>query len=279
MLNDVMKRIAELAPEVASLDDAGFDEFCRLWRQANGALKDAIYAGPNGGAGRFSREEFENLWGGQSTIFMADILPFLHAKLIGHYRRSQVLKVLDVGAASGFGSSFLASLHRDHSIYSRFEVEAVDISASRKRWVQATAPDVRFHVADLFDLPSRHWDLVICSHVLEHVKEPKPFVDRLRDICRGFAFVYTPFAEDPRIPAHVSMITEATYEGLPAELHVIKSMGWHPNRPEDHCLLAVIDCRQDAVATLPSETNYVSRLLAALGVRMRRASGHSRIHD
>jgi SAM-dependent methyltransferase len=244
MLHEALKEVAARAQDVARLDDGEYVEFCRLWHQANSALKDAIYAGPNGGAGRFSREEFENLWGGQSTVFMADILPYLHSKLIQHYRRKQVLNVLDVGAASGFGTSLLASLHRDHSIYSRFEVEAVDISASRMRWIQAMAPDVAFRQADLFDLPSRNWDVVICSHVVEHVREPRPFIEKLRDICRGFAFVYSPHDENPRIPAHVSVITEATYDGLPCELHVIKSMGWHPNRDGDHCLLAVIDCRQ-----------------------------------
>ncbi|HSR66052.1 MAG TPA: class I SAM-dependent methyltransferase [Xanthomonadaceae bacterium] len=154
-----------------------------------------------------------------------------------------MLKALDVGAASGFGSRFLASLHRDHSIYSRLEVEAVDISPGRKRWVQATAPDVCFTVGDLFELPSRAWDLVVCSHVVEHLDKPRPFIEKLRDVCRGFAFVYTPYAEEPRIKPHLSSISEADYDGLPCEFHRIKSMGWHPNRPDDYCLLAVIDCR------------------------------------
>lgn len=226
------------------MDDATYAEFCRTWQQANGALKDAIHTGGGNAIDqRFDRFAFEALWGAQSTIFMADILPFLHAKLIEHHYRKQVLKVLDVGAATGFGSQFIASLHQDHSIYSRMEVEAIDINPARKRWVEAMAPNVKFRVADLFDMPPRHWDIVICSHVVEHTSDPRAFIEQLRAVCRSFAFVYTPFNESPRIPAHLNTITEADYAGLPCELHRIKSMAWHPNTPGDLCLLAVMDCR------------------------------------
>lgn len=241
---DALHAVLARAGEISRMDDATFSEFCRAWQDLNAAVKDAVYAGPAGGVPWMSRRDFENLWGAQSVIFMSDILPHLHAKLVAHYRRPQVLKVLDVGAASGFGSRFLASLHRDHSIYSQLEVEAIDISPGRKRWVQATAPEVNFFVGDIFQQPSQAWDLVVCSHVVEHLDEPRPFIEKLCDVCRGFAFVYTPYAEEPRIQAHASSISEADYEGLPCELHRIKSMGWHPNRPDDYCLLAVIDCRQ-----------------------------------
>lgn len=241
---DMLRALTAQAGEVATMDDAAFTEFCRAWQAANDAIRDAIYAGPAGGAPWMSRQDFEHLWGAQSVVFMTDILPHLHAKLVAHYRRKQVLRVLDVGAASGFGSRFLAMLHRDHSLYSKLEIDALDISPARKRWVQATAPEVSFFVGDLFDLPERGWDIVVCSHVVEHLSEPRPFIERLRDVCRGFAFVYTPHAEEPRIKPHLSTITEADYAGLPCEFHRIKSMGWHPNRPDDYCLLAVIDCRQ-----------------------------------
>lgn len=245
---EAMRSVLARVEEISRMDDTAFAEFCDAWQQANNAIRDVIYAGPAGGAPWMSRGDFENLWEAQSIIFMADILPYLHAKLIAHYRRPQVLKVLDVGAASGSGSRFLASLHRDHSIYSRFEVEAIDINPSRKRWIQATAPEIKFTVDDLFKQPSRGWDFVLCSHVVEHVGEPRPFIEKLREVCRGFVFVYTPYEEQPRIKAHLSSISEADYDGLPCEFHRIKSMGWHPNRPDDHCLLAVIDCRQPIAA-------------------------------
>ncbi|MFO1473979.1 MAG: hypothetical protein U1F20_05465 [Lysobacterales bacterium] len=33
------------------------------------------------------------------------------------------------------------------------------------------------------------------------------------------------------------------YLSLDCELHKLRSMGWHPDKPQDECLLAVIDCR------------------------------------
>ncbi|HSR66051.1 MAG TPA: hypothetical protein VLM17_10690 [Xanthomonadaceae bacterium] len=83
---DALRAVLARAGEVSRMDDATFDEFCRTWQQANDAIKDAIYAGPAGGASWMGRADFENLWGAQSVVFMTDILPHLHAKLVAHYR-------------------------------------------------------------------------------------------------------------------------------------------------------------------------------------------------
>jgi hypothetical protein len=100
-------------------------------------------------------------------------------------------------------------------------------------------------VGDVHALPDRAWDFVVCSHVVEHVEDPRAFIDTLRRICRGFAFVYTPYREIERIPDHLSTIDESTYAGIPGcELEVVASMGWHPDRPGDDCLIATIDCRE-----------------------------------
>ena len=88
--------------------------------------------------------------------------------------------------------------------------------------------------------------------MVEHVPNPRDFIDKMVEICRGFAFVYSPYAEDPRIPGHESSIDEATYAGLDCELHKLRSMGWHPDRPQDECLLAVIDCREHKIDGKPA---------------------------
>ena len=109
-------------------------------------------------------------------MFMADMLPFIHSKLLKHYRRKDVLSAIDVGAGSCFGTRLLASLHADHFVYSRMDVEAVDYVATRARWVQATVPEIGYRVEDMYDLPARSWDIVVCSHVVEHVADPQKFI-------------------------------------------------------------------------------------------------------
>ena len=230
------------APALAQMDDAAYAGFCRLWQDANNAVKDAIYR-QDFNSRRFTREHFEQDWGAQSTLFMADILPFIHDKLLKHYRRQDVLRAIDVGAASCFGTRLLATLHASHFVYSRMEVDAIDYVPDRARWVMATVPEVNYQVKDLYDLPPKSWDIVVCSHVIEHVPEPEKFIAKLREICRGFAFVFSPYNENPLIPGHINTITEVDYAPLPCETHLIKSMGWHPDKPDDLCILAVIDCR------------------------------------
>lgn len=241
-LENLLAELIEQAPALAAMDDAEYAEFCRMWHAASGAVKDAIYA-QDFNSRRFKREQFEQDWGAQSTVFMADMLPFVHAKLLKHYRRQDVLRAIDVGASSCFGTRLLASLHASHFVYSRMEVDAVDYVPDRSRWVLAAVPEVNYHVKDLYDLPSRSWDIVVCSHVIEHVPEPRRFIEKACDICRGFAFFYSPYDEHPLIPGHINRITEADFASLPAETHRIKSMGWHPDKPDDLCLLAVVDCR------------------------------------
>lgn len=246
MIERNLASLIQQAHAVADMDDAAFGEFCRLWHAANDAVKDAIYQGHSWDATRFTRTQFEQGWGAQSALFMADMLPFIHSKLLKHYKRKDVLRAIDVGAGSCFGTRLLASLHSDHYVYSRMEVEAVDYVPDRARWVQATSPEIDYIVKDLFELPSRSWDIVVCSHVVEHVPEPRRFIEKLSDICRGFAFVYSPYNENPRIAHHINTITEDDYAGMPCETHILKSMGWHPDKPGDMCILAVIDCRGSA---------------------------------
>jgi SAM-dependent methyltransferase len=242
MIEDSLATLIGQAHTLSAMDDAAYSNFCRLWHAANDAVKDAIYA-QDFNSLRFTREHFERDWGAQSTLFMADMLPFIHEKLLRHYRRQDVLRAIDVGAASCFGTRLLATLHGSHFVYSRMQLDALDYVPDRSRWVRAVVPEVNYMVQDLYELPSRSWDIVVCSHVVEHVPEPRRFIEKTCDISKGFAFIYSPYNEDPRIPGHLNTITESDYAGLPSELHVIKSMGWHPDRPDDMCLLAIVDCR------------------------------------
>lgn len=224
------------------LTDAEFSEFCKAWQSCIRQVKQVAYT-PDP-RNKQDVQNFEYSWGAQSAQFIVDLIPRIQTILVAHYRRADVLKLIDVGAGSCIGTNLLAALHSDHTVYSRFEIEAIDYIPVRKRWVQSQYPMIRYRAGDAHDLPDRNWDIVVCSHVVEHLEQPRPFIDALRRICRGFAFIYSPYNEIERIAAHRCTITEATYADIPAcSTEVFRSVGWHPDRPADHCILATIDCR------------------------------------
>jgi hypothetical protein len=74
--------------------------------------------------------------------------------------------------------------------------------------------------------------------------EPRPFIDALRRICKGFVFIYSPYEEFDRIPYHLSTIARDTYAGIKdCRLEILRSMGWRGDVPGNECILAIIDCR------------------------------------
>lgn len=244
---DVILRLTrELREALAAhppMTDQGFSDFCREWHGCTEAAKNlAFTADPRN---KQDAGKFEYGWGAQSAQFIVDLIPRIQSVLRRHYRRKDVLKLIDVGAGSCVGTNLLATLHSDHTVYSRFEIDAIDYTPVRKRWVESQYPKVHYMVGDALALPERAWDMVVCSHVIEHIQDPRAFIDNLRRICRGFAFIYSPYREIDRIAAHVSTIDESTYADIPnCTLEVVSSMGWHPDRPGDDCLIATIDCRE-----------------------------------
>jgi len=241
LIVESLKLLKEHIKDVSQLDNSCFDEVIALWHETLGELKDAVFDKKN----KQARINFEEGWGAQSVQFVIDCIPEFHRILLHNYKRSDELTLLDVGAGSGLGSNLFTALHSENYVYSKVSVDAIDYTDSRLRWVQTMYPKVNYKVADVYDLPDNHWDMFFCSHVIEHVTNPKAFIEKLVNISRGFVFVYSPYNEIDRIPAHINTITESLYEGFDIEkINIFKSMGWHADIPEDLCILAVIDCRK-----------------------------------
>ena len=229
-----------IADEVAGLDDAMFDQVIGLWHGVSAALKDAVYDSRNS----CSRHEFEDGKEAQSLQFAIECLPEFHRILRTYYNRRDHLLMLDVGAESGAGSNLFALLHSGRRIYSKLTIDTIDYVDLYIRWIKALYPKLSSGQRDVAELPRQHWDLVFCSHVIEHVADPRRFLEQLIPLCKGFLFIYAPYQETRRIPAHLHSIDESLFVGLNVERIMVQdSMAWHADIPEDKCILAVLDCR------------------------------------
>lgn len=239
-LKDVRK-YAALIPELSTLR---FEQLIEPWREAVSAVKDGVYVSDKK-LNMDSREEFEYGWGAYSVQYAIDCMPEIHRVLKTYYTRAMTLKFVDIGAGSGAGANVFTLLHSDHHIYSKLEVEAVDHVPARQRWVQMMYPKVKYSVTSLEKLPPKHYDLVYCSHVIEHLRDPQEFARKLMRVCKGFVFIYTPYKEVERIAGHLSTITEEVFAGLPVEsMKIMPSMGWRPAAAGYQCILVVLDCRE-----------------------------------
>lgn len=187
---------------------------------------------PPPGLPQFDLAWLEGCFIPQSMQFMIDCLPTIR-ELIQGWPRDRVLEVLDVGTGSGAGANLLATLHRSVFFGVQMKVDALDISSSYKAYADVHFPDINYVVGDLFDLPpDRTWDLIICSHVIEHLADPFPLINEIRRRARHWAVFCAPFEEKNRLEGHLISITARTIERLgiqPLSVKVMTSPGWkHP---------------------------------------------------
>ncbi len=228
---------------IADVPNSSFQRFASSWRALEGELKQQVYKSDYRNSQ--SVDDFEFGWGAQSRQFVIDGIPALHDILLKNYSRKDELEFLDVGAGSAAGTELVTLLHSNRNIYSKLNVTAVDYIPLRERWVKLFYPKVKYIVQDVTQLPANTWDIVFCSHVIEHLEDPRQFCAELVRVCRGFALVYAPYNEINRIEHHLSTITESTFEGFNTiSLDVKKSMAWFADKPSEKCILAVIDCRK-----------------------------------
>lgn len=97
--------------------------------------------------------------------------------------------LLDFGCGEAFLAEKLAERGVDLSGY-----VGVDLRGEAILDAKARLPDLAFAEADIFAWPAdgRRFDLVLASQVLEHLVEPRPYLQRLVALCRGKLLLTVP---------------------------------------------------------------------------------------
>lgn len=180
----------------------------------------------------FSREDLlslERKGGVQSMQFMIDILPFINKYLKTHEHSSR-FRVLDVGVGAGFGTDLLARLYASGILGYKFNIDGLDIRSNYHEYCNTRHGSFNHVVGDIYDEKfTRMYDIVICSHVIEHVANPSDFIRRLREIARNRIFVAGPFNEPPAqlTRGHIHSFNNLFFdENPPDNLSIILSPGW-----------------------------------------------------
>jgi len=112
----------------------------------------------------------------------------------------------------------------------RLSVTGLDITEVHANHIRLTCPFMGHMVSDIYQLPDdQQWDIVICSHTIEHVPEPLAFCRRLRELARHRVFVAAPFEEraDILTNGHINIFDEAFLQELgPLSVAKVKSAAW-----------------------------------------------------
>lgn len=164
--------------------------------------------------------------GAQSKEFMRHLLD----EIQGYFRTFPYgtrFSVLDVGPGTSEGSNLLGSLYRSRKLGYGAKVETIDIRPDYVAYAKVFAPHTKALVGDVFDL-SRSYDVVIASHVIEHVQKPIDFCRQLQKISKGIVLICAPLMEDRDMitSGHINVFDQGFLDELGGDIRTIQSAGW-----------------------------------------------------
>ena len=105
--------------------------------------------------------------------------------------RTSEIQVLDAGCGDGLNLLGLTNLSHSHNI--PLSLDGVDYNPVRLQRARVNAPAATIHCASLLNLPfeDSKYDVVLCSHVLEHIPECRKALAELNRVLRPGGLLLT----------------------------------------------------------------------------------------
>lgn len=162
----------------------------------------------------------------QSLQYYSDMSAFMSSRIL----QSETLSLLDVGPRTGAGLAFLRLVHHP-AAFTRLKfdpVAGIDIDPVFENSAALELPDISAMTGNMFDLPEKSWDVVMCSHVIEHIEETENFIEQLCRIAKRYVFLACPYAETPLSSDHCRTIDYNFFKSIGfLDVKVYESQQWH----------------------------------------------------
>lgn len=163
----------------------------------------------------------------QSLHFYGDISRFIARRVSGF----ETLSLLDVGSRTGAGTALLRLIHHPQA-FTRLKFDPVvglDLDPAVVRIVSEEFKDITAVCEDIFNVPENSYDIVVCSHTIEHLPQIEPFVTQLEKIARRYVVLACPINEHtPASDGHIQIITPETLLNLGyTDMEIYESFHFH----------------------------------------------------